>query len=470
MAERTGPGNVPGTTRLANRPLIGGTLSVAVLTAFARLNGGVREILIARDFGTSQALEAFLVGFGLVSLLVVAISGALPGALVPTFFRTGSVDRHRASELLANLSGRLVLWLVGAAAVVAVGAPAIAAVVGGGFDAATRGRLREVIVILSPVIVIAGLSSLATSLVNARERFTLGALPQIANPIVTVAVIGTAQQPRATTLALAFLAGYTAELVVSVVVAASTGVRLRVGHPWSAPTWARGAPDPDGAEGRAADRRLFFVMFLPMVVAFAVQASSTVIDQAVASHLPQGRVAILAFGSRVPGFVAAVGITAVGTVVLPQFSRLSTAGQGGALAESLRVKVMLVALAGSAVALVLALGRDPILHLLFGRGRFTAADVTAAAQVQFIAAWQVPIHLVTVLYLKVLSAGRRQRIILSVSVAAATLNLVLDIVFAAWFGVRGIALSTTAVLAVTCVVYRQVAHADIRRLSARTGP
>jgi len=446
---------------LRGRPLIGGTLSVAALTAIARLNGGVREILVAREFGTSAALEAFLVGFGLVTLIVTAVSGALPGALVPTFFRAGEPDANRASDLLSVLLPRLGLWLVGGAAAVMLGAGSIAGLIGGGFDGGTAGQLRDVLVVLAPVIPIAGVASLCTSLVNARERFVIGAIPQIFNPITTIVVIVVASEPRSTTLALAFLAGFGVEMIASAAIAAVTGVRLRLR------TVGRGLRRVSATSSQSEDRRLFFAMFLPMFVAFAVQASGLVIDQAVASHLPQGQVAVLAFGSRVTSFAIGVGGTAVGTVVLPQFSRLRQSGQAASLASSLRSKVVLVAIAGSTVALVLSLGSEVILDVLFGRGRFTASDVAAAAQVQVVAAWQIPLHLVNVLYLRLLSASHRQRIILVCSLFAAVANLVLDVLFASWFGVRGIALSTTVVFFGLCLVYRRIVRSDLRHLQKR---
>lgn len=440
-----------------HRPLIGGTLSVAALTAFARLNGGLREVLIAKDFGTSAALEAFLVGFGLITLLITAISGALPAALVPTYYREPSHGPHRASDLLSGVLGRFLAMLISVSVLVALGSPLISRVIGGGFSQSITRHLQDVIIILSPIVVVSGLTTLFASLINAQERFVIGAMPQILNPITTVVVISQAGEPRGTTLALAFLAGFSVELCAAAMAAVLTGLRL--------PTVVR---KTDSSEitiaQRSLDRRLFFSMFTPMVFAFGVHASSTVIDQAVASHLPQGQVAILAFGSRVTGFAMAVGITAIGTVVLPQFSQLVSSRNADRLSESLRRKTFMVVIAGGVVATVLSVASQPILETLFGRGKFTSADVAAAAQVQAVAAWQIPITLVSVLYLRLLSAGHRQRTILMVSVIAAIINFVLDVTFAHLLGVRGIALSTTVVLGVTCIIYRQVVMIDIRHL------
>lgn len=434
--------------------MVGGALSVAALTAFARLNGGIREVLVAREYGTSAQLEAFLVGFGFVSLVVVAVAGAMGGAVVPTYFRDGIRDEPgRAGQLAGNVLPRLTLLVGAGTLVVALLSPVLPAVLGGGFDDATQDRLREVVLVLSPVICLAGWSQFAVALLNARRRFALGAVPQIANPVTTIAVLVADSSPTSSTLAVAFLAGAVAELVAAVALARAAGIRL-------APA------DPDRGP---ADRRVFLVTFPPLVAGFAIQASNTVVDQAVASHLETGQVAVLAFGTRIPGFAAAVGMTAVGTVVLPRFSELTAGGERGAMRSAVRRSLVWVAVAGTAGALALSVLATPVVDLVFGGGRFTPDDVRAAASVQTITAWQLPLHLVAVVLLRVLNAHRRQRAVVVAAGAATAVNLVADIVLAQWLGVEGIALATTLTLGVTCAAFGAVARLDLARTGNPTG-
>lgn len=438
------------------RPLVGSALSVAAITGFARLNGGVREVLVAREFGTSRALEAFLVGFGLISLLTVAVAGAMPGALVPTYFRHDGRDHEgRARQLVQTVLPRLVGSLVVAAALIAAAAPLLAPVIGGGFPPATRRELVRVIGLLAPVLVAMGVAAFMSSLLTARKRFSTGALPQVANPVTTIVVLLLSERATATGLALAFLLGALAEATVATGLVAATGTLRRAA--------VRGPATPHAAPGGSSDWRLFGPMFGTLAVGLAVQASNTVIDQAVASHLEAGSVAVLAFGSRIPGFLSAVGITAVGTVVLPRFAELAAQSRSGDLRRAIRAAVLPVGLVASLGALLLSVGAEAIIGGVFGRGRFSSADVAAAASVQAIAAWQVPANLVGTIYLRVLNARRRQRAVLGIAAVAAVANLVVDIVLAAWLGVPGLALSTVLIITGSTLAFRAVAVRDLRR-------
>ena len=98
------------------RPLLGSTLAVAAVTTIARFNGGVREVLIAREYGTAESLEAFLVAFALVSVMIDALTGAVPSSLIPTIHVRRS-DGDRTAEVL----GAILPPALGAALVLVVG-------------------------------------------------------------------------------------------------------------------------------------------------------------------------------------------------------------------------------------------------------------------------------------------------------------------------------------------------------------
>ena len=426
---------------LRARPLLGSTLAVAAVTAFAKLNGGVREILVARHFGTSRSLEAFLVAFAFVSIGIDALVGGLPSALIPTILGADGRSDRRRSEMLGAVLPPLALLAAGLVAATALAAPLLSIVIAGGFDPASRHLVADIVVILAPTLAFGLGSAVVASALQSEQRFMLAGLPSIANPVTTIIAVVAITDPDARTLAWAFCAGYGAELLVSLLFAAALGISVR-------------RPDPSAAR---PVRRVFFRQLTPICIGLLVLSSMTLTDQAVSTHFARGQVAVLAFGIRIPGFVAAVGMAAVGAVVLPQFSRLVVAGDRHALRNSLRVKQRMVLFTGLGCALALCLVSRSVINLVFAHGEFDAADAAAASGVLAIAAWQIPAHLLAVMYTRMLSARLRNRAVLVVSVVAALSNLASDLVLGAWLGARGVALATTLVVGGMAAVFGRMA-------------
>ena len=69
--------------------MLGDAATVGVLTSAAKLEGtGQSGFLTARFFGTSDALDAFLIAFLLPSFLSGVVAGSFTPSLVPQLIRT----------------------------------------------------------------------------------------------------------------------------------------------------------------------------------------------------------------------------------------------------------------------------------------------------------------------------------------------------------------------------------------------
>jgi putative peptidoglycan lipid II flippase len=88
--------------------------------------------------------------------------------------------------------------------------------------------------------------------------------------------------------------------------------------------------------------------------------------------------------------------------------------------------------------------------LLFQRGAFGAADTIVVGRVQAFLALQIPFYLLSAMGVRVLSALKRNSLIMWVSGVSTTLNIILNWILMKYAGVAGIALSTSLVYLVSC--------------------
>src|ERR1700694_1462359 len=105
-----------------------------------------------------------------------------------------------------------------------------------------------------------------------------------------------------------------------------------------------------------------------------IMSNSSVIDQAMAAWLGSGSVAALNYGNKIPAFLAGIGATALGTAVLPHFSRLVVLGDHVSLRHTLKTYTRWILAISVPCTVVFIVGSEWIVKLLFERGAFRPED------------------------------------------------------------------------------------------------
>jgi len=114
--------------------------------------------------------------------------------------------------------------------------------------------------------------------------------------------------------------------------------------------------------------------------------------------------------------------------------------------------------------LALVVFSHPLIRILFQRGAFTAADTGVVSRVQAFLSLQIPFYFLTILGVRLISALKRNWVLMVVSGVNMVLNIVFNLILMRYMGVAGIALSTSFVYLVACtLVYASIARSLWRR-------
>jgi putative peptidoglycan lipid II flippase len=194
--------------------------------------------------------------------------------------------------------------------------------------------------------------------------------------------------------------------------------------------------------------------------------ATVLVDQSIAATLVPGSVAVLGYSTRVTGVLLGIGGYALATALLPHISALVSSGQFGKLRSLLRSYAALTLAVTVPITVLLISASDAITKLLFERGSFVAEDSSLVADVQAAYALQIPFFSLGIIAVRLISAMQANVLLLLVS----GLSLVLDVVFAwtlsQFFGVKGIALASSLVYTVACVLAWTLALSRLRKLRA----
>jgi putative peptidoglycan lipid II flippase len=419
-----------------NRKIFAAALIVGVLAFAGKLAGMGRELLIAALFGTSDAVDAYVLAWELPAYAINVVGGSFAAALVPAYVEVRDRDGMAAARRV--LSGVLLfslVLLVGASLILALAGPPFLSLVASGFGPEKLALTQRLLFLLLPAVVLSGLATILTGVLSADEHFALSGASALAVAACSIgALFIGVNRWGIPALAVGLTAGFAVQLAILVWGVARAGA----------------SPLPGWRQQAAAVRQVIG-QYIPMVAGMLLISSTGLVDQAMAATLGDGSAAVYNYSSRVVAVVLSVGTMALGTAVLPYFSRMVAARDWTAIRHTLRTYTILVLGATIPLTIGLVVFSEPIVRLLFERGAFTADDTATVGGVQAVLALQIPAYSIGLLYVRLISSLKANQILMYGTVISFALNISLDFVFKEWLGVPGIALATTIVYVISTV-------------------
>ena len=191
-------------------------------------------------------------------------------------------------------------------------------------------------------------------------------------------------------------------------------------------------------------------LIVPVLIGVAVNQINTMVDRTLASTLVEGSISALNYANKLNGFVMAMFITSVASVIYPMLSKLSSEDNKekftSSVVQSINSVILLV-IPISVGAIVLA---TPIVKLLFQRGEFDdrATSMTAIALIMY-SIGMVAFGLRDILG-KVFYALQDTKTPMINGAMAMIMNIVLNIILVKYLQLAGLALATS-ISAIVCI-------------------
>src|SRR5260370_1425505 len=174
-----------------NRKIFRAAMIVGSFTLLAKAGATIKELLVARTFGRSDALDAFLIAYLLPSFALGLVMGAFGSALIPALMKTRQKQGAEAAQkLFSGMMLLSVLALTALAALLGLLAPYYLPYLGSGFSAATLRLTRDLRYLLLPFVFFCGFAGCASAALNSAENFALPALAPLLTTLATVLWIG----------------------------------------------------------------------------------------------------------------------------------------------------------------------------------------------------------------------------------------------------------------------------------------
>jgi putative peptidoglycan lipid II flippase len=413
--------------RSVNHRIFAAMVTVGGFAVLVKLTALAKEIAVAYQFGVGDEVDAFLIAFLVPQFAITLIGGSLNAALIPTYIQVREQEGQRAAQYV--LSSVMVLsigFLLALSVILALTAPYILPLVASGFTAEKLALTHSLYYVLLSTLILSGLATTWSTILNAENRFALAAVVPVATSIVTVLLIVTARQWGSYVLAIGVVGGALIETSLLGWGLAREGVSL-------VPRW----------RGMSPAVKQVLTQYAPMVAASFLMGGTSFVSQSVAAMLSPGSVSALAYGGKVTNLMLGIGAMAVSTAILPHFSRMVTVKDWQGLRHTLGIYTRLLLVISLPVTLALIYYSEPIVALFLQRGAFTKADAYVVGHVQAMYLLQVPIYLLLMLYVRLIEALKATYLMIWGNVINLSVCIVLTYVLMHQFGVAGIALATS---------------------------
>jgi len=183
------------------------------------------------------------------------------------------------------------------------------------------------------------------------------------------------------------------------------------------------------------------------------------VDQSMAAMLEPGSVAALNYARKIVSVFIVIGATPLGTAALPYFSQMVANQDWSGCRHTLKVYARSVVLITVPITAGLVVFSHPLIRIVFQRGAFNAADTRVVSRVQALLSLQIPFYFLAQLGVRLISALKENWVLMLISGVNMVANIVFNLILMKYWGVAGIALSTSFVYIVACgLIYASLAH------------
>ncbi|MGC0382704.1 murein biosynthesis integral membrane protein MurJ [Streptomyces sp. SAI-129] len=361
----------------SGRFLARAALVTAVLSVAGSVLGLARDQALARLFGAGSETDAFLVAWTVPEFAAtLLIEDGLAFALVPMFSlalarRAQGSPGDPVRALVASTLPRLALAFAAAGALVAAAAPVLVRALAPGL--ADHALAVDCTRLTATCVVSFGLAGYCSAALRAHRRFPAPAAIYVAyntGIIAAMFVLGGRWGVRSAAVGVA-VGG--ALMVATQLPSLLSQLRRRHGDK-STPDSTRPSGVVDGA------RPLALALFGTVLLFALCRQSQVLIERFLASGLPSGAISHLNYAQKVAQIPMTLSLMLC-TVTFPVVARALADGDTERARDRVERDVALAAclvLVGAATVVACA---PQIIHLLFQRGAFTAADTAATADV-----------------------------------------------------------------------------------------
>ena len=395
--------------------LIKSTTTFSFFTVISRILGYVRDILIAMFLGAGPLADAFFVAFRIPNTFRRLFSeGAFNAAFVPSYTSELSKGEKESEKFATNIFSLLVLFLFFLVLIIEIFMPFFVFLIAPGFSG--NEEKMELVINLTrisfPFLLFVSLTSFFSAILNSHNRFAIAAASPIILNIFLISIL--------------FFGKLLDDKIVyylsfAVTTAGITQFLFLYFH-------VRKFYLPKLVFKITINEKIkvFFSKLLPSIFSSGVTQINILVGTIIASFQASA-VSYLYYADRIYQIVLAIAGIAIGTVILPQLSKLIQSNNKLVIDEIQNKGLELSLFLSIPATIALFIASTEIISALFGYGYFNEISVQNSALALYYFAFGLPAFSLIKIFSSFFFARHNTKIPFYISFFSVLLNIMISV-------------------------------------------
>ncbi len=421
-----------------NRKIARASIVLITISIFGHSLSLLKEMLVASYFGVSRQMDAYYAAITLPNLLTNILISTFIAAFIPVFVKYREQEQATSLMTVSIVVNYVLLLTSAISAFFFIFAPLLIRLCFHGFSPETAHLASNILRAVSVTVVFSSLAGIFSALLNSYESFKWPALLQVSVTVSTMAfLLLTARSLGVYSLAAGLAAGVAFQFAALVVFAYAKGYRY-------AASLERNSP---------ALKEIFAGAAMLLLAVLSSQVNMLV-DRVMASFLEVGSLAALGYADKLVQVPLIIFSGSISIAIFPYFSKQAAENKLVEMSESISKSVRMSAFIFIPLTVMAVILAEPVISLLFERGAFTHTATLLTSNIFVCYSFQILFFTVALILYRAILAMRDTAAFLKVALFSIILNIVLNFLFIRLIRppAAGIALSTSLVQAVSCVI------------------
>ena len=341
------------------------TVVIMGLTIFSKFLGLIREQVLASAYGTGMYAEAYITAMKIPTILFAAIGGALATSLIPVYSKINENEgKEEAQKFISNLINIVSLVTLLIVILGLIFTEPLVKLFAIGFEGEKLSITINFVRIILWAIIFIGINNIITGYLQLNNKFTIPALIGIPYNFIVISSIFLSTNTSPYVLIIGSLLALISQVLFQLPSVKKTGLK----HKYR-------------INLKDENVKNMIILVLPVLVGVGVEQINTLIDGTLATTFGEGVVAAFNYANRLYGFVSAIFVSSLLSVVYPIMAKSSASNDKVAFKDSIRKTMNIIIIFMVPICVGTMVLSKPIVKVLFQRGEFNATDTAITANI-----------------------------------------------------------------------------------------